>query len=192
VVVKIEGVLIPPPAAWTRRLAGGPSDSFEAHELFPRWAEALRIEPDRLRERLVALAETSGWTLEQPLRDFLESIYRHSPLRVAYLTGGPREWARTLTEQLELADLGDLIYHYDRYPYGSRRTLLQFLMNRFIAGRARTLLIGDHPADERLADREGTRFRSPLPPPDGTRRRGRWGRDYRDLREELRRLEPDD
>lgn len=184
-VVKIEGLLVPPPAGWMASLAGDPDGAFEGHELFPRWAGALGVSRPELRERLVELAADADWELEDPPREFLDTVYHHTPLRVAYLTTGPREWARGLADQLGLRERGDLVYHYDRYPYGTRRTLLQFLMNRFIAGRARTMLLGDHPADERLARREGARFRSPLPPPDGADEPEHWNRNYPRLLEEL-------
>lgn len=181
--------MVPPPGAWTESLAGSPDGTFEAHELFPRWAEALGVPRPVLRERLAVLAADADWELEDPLREFLDTVYHHSPLRLAYLTGGPREWARGLAERLGLTERGDLVYHYDRYPYGTRRTLFQFLMNRFIAGRARTMLLGDHPADERLTRREGARFRSPLPPPDDADHPEHWNREYPRLLEELEHLQ---
>ncbi len=187
-VVKIEGLLVPPPEAWADSLVDAPGDPFEAHELFPGWARSLGLPPATLRKRLASLAGEADWELAEGLRGFLDSVYGHSPLRVAYLTGGPREWARGLAERLELKQRGDLIYHYDRYPHGTRRTLLKFLMNRFIAGRARTMLLGDHPADERLAHREGARFRSPRRAPEDARNPDHWDRDYDRLAGELERL----
>lgn len=174
--VKVEGVLIDPPAEWPLDgVDSGSLANLDVDELFPGWCRQLDLAEDELRNRLTRLAEGGSLTVDPDLRELIDSTRNHSPIRVAFLSSGPEEWVRTLEETLDLTDLRDLSFCYDNYRHGNRRTLLQFLMNRFIAGKGRTLLLGRTLADERLARREKTRFRSLEPAPGDARTPDHWG-----------------
>lgn len=180
IVVKVEGVLVPSPREWDWGPLEDPG-GFTPDGLFPDWSEDVGLSPDGLRNRLGRLARESPPAVPPELRSFLDGVRNHTPLRVGFLSGGPTEWVEGLEEELDLDGLRDLTFCYDDYPHGTRRTLLQFLMNRFIAGKGRTLLLGDTMEDERLAVREETRFRSLEPPPDASSSPEHWDRSLEEL-----------
>jgi hypothetical protein len=192
-VVKVEGVLVPPLQEWVNQLAPVDTEDFDltGDELFPDWVQALNVGEETLRSSLVELAESDRFEVDDDLKNVIEYAHDHSPVRVALLSSGPEEWLKALSNSLSLADHVDLHYSYDRYTSGTRRTLLQFLMNRFIAGRERTLLLGNTVADERLAEREETRFRSFRPPPSEARQSGNWDWDADRLLEFIREKQPE-
>lgn len=174
-VVKIEGVLVDPPTEWS--LNDVPPERLKTlnpDELFPDWCDQLEVSDTGLRRTLVDYAESGSLRIEPELRSLLDSTRNHSPVRVAFLSSGPEEWVRALEKTYHLEELRDLSFCYDNYRHGSRRTLLQFLMNRFIAGKGRTLLLGRTPADELLANKEKTRFRSLEPPPNEALEPDNW------------------
>lgn len=173
-VVKVEGVLLPAPEEWDWGSQEQPGE-FSPDALFPNWAEEAGVRSEDLRVRLRRLARKNPPPVSPELRSFLNGVRNHTPMRVGFLSGGPSEWVDTLEDELDLGDLNDLTFCYDDYPHGTRRTLLQFLMNRFIAGKGRTLLLGDTLEDERLAALEETRFRSLEPAPDATEQPEQWG-----------------
>jgi hypothetical protein len=179
IVVKVEGVLVPSPEAWNG--SDTPTFSFDPDGLFPEWADEHGTDPDALRTELEQFARRSAPPVSDDLRSFLDRVRNHTPVRVGFLSGGPREWIEALETSRDLEDLRDLTFCYDDYPHGSRRTLLQFLMNRFIAGKGRTLLLGNTPADETLARTEKTRFRSLTEPSSDCRSLQNWGWDLADL-----------
>lgn len=171
-VVKVEGVLLPPPHEWD--WASEPVEDFSPDGLFPDWAKDADVPPEEFRGRLRRLARENPPRVSPELRSFLDGVRNHTPMRVGLLSGGPSEWVDTLEDELDLGSLNDRTFCYDDYPHGTRRTLLQFLMNRFIAGKGRTLLLGNTGADERLAALEETRFRSLEPAPDTAKRPEHW------------------
>lgn len=181
VVIKVEGVLVPPPNEW-----GNPTETtdfnFNPDTLFPQWAEELDRDTDRLRRDLKTLARQSPPEVSNELRSFLDYVCNHTPIRVGFLSGGPREWIQTLESTRNLDNLRDLTFCYDNYPHGSRRTLLQFLMNRFIAGKGRTLLLGNTLDDESIAKTEKTRFRALTDPPPDCENPNDWSRSIEEIR----------
>jgi len=179
IVVKVEGVLVPSPRDWNG--PDTPEFSFDPDGLFPEWADEHGADLDTLRTELAQFARRSAPPVRDDLRSFLDRVRNHTPVRVGFLSGGPREWIETLEASRDLEDLRDLSFCFDDYPHGSRRTLLQFLMNRFIAGKGRTLLLGNTTGDETLAHTEKTRFRSLADPPSDCRSAQNWGRDLTEL-----------
>lgn len=193
VVVKVEGILVPPVESWDREsLPENQSTRLDlsSQKIFSEWTPDRDEPPQWVREWM---AEQAGeFRLDEPLRQFLNWIKNHTPVRVGLLSVGPREWIQALESELNLEPLRDLTFHYDDYPHGDRRTLLQFLMNRFIAGKGRTLLLGNHPEDEGLALSEKARFRSLVDPPSDTtvQNLDSWGADLDEMREFIRQIQP--
>lgn len=166
-IVKLEGVLLPPPTQWNEVTDSINLTPFNPDQLFPDWCSSTNLAEQELRNRLESLAKKGDLPLDENIRSLLDEVHNHTPMRVALLSGGPSEWTETLIDSYELSDRIDLSFCYDNYKHGTRRTLLQFLMNRFIAGKGRTLLLGNTQDDERIAKKEETRFRSlQEPPPD--------------------------
>ncbi|MFB6344381.1 MAG: hypothetical protein ABEK50_01210 [bacterium] len=189
-VIKVEGVLVPPPTEWNL------PDTDEANpidpdELFPDWINRTGLTEDNLRSALVELARSGKFTVDSRLRSLIDHVRNHTPVRTAFLSSGPRDWIEALETQYELENLRDLSFCYDNYTHGSRRTLLQFLMNRFIAGKGRTMLLGRTLADETLARQEKTRFRSLQPPPENARNPDNWGWSLEQLRTFIKEKQPE-
>jgi len=190
-VVKVEGVLVPPPEQW---LPGNENRSSAApltgDELFPQWVRQSSLGDVELRQALTELAESETFQLDPDLERIVRYAHDHSPIRVALLSSGPDEWLKTLVEKLGIRDAVDLPYSYDRYAHGNRDILLKFLMNRFIAGRERTLFLGNTPGDERMARSENTRFRSLTAPPDGAKEAELWDWTADELIDYMRKKQP--
>lgn len=190
-VVKMEGVLIEPfPGLSLSGVDGETLSELDVDTLFPNWCDQLNQNEGDLRNSLAAQARSGKLSVDDDLRTLLNGTRNHSPVRVAFLSSGPKEWVQALEEQLDLQPLRDLTFCYDNYQHGTRRTLLQFLMNRFIAGKGRTLLLGNTLNDEELARREKTRFRSFEPAPDGARSPSNWGWSPSDLQSFLEEKQP--
>lgn len=193
VVVKVEGVLVESfQETVIDRLTSASGDGFDTDSLFPDWYAQLGVSEETLRDTLEQLAGSAELQLDENIIQFLDDLHNHTPLRVALLSSGPSEWVKTLAEHRNLDAVSDLIYSYDRYPHGTRRTLLQFLMNRFIAGKGRTLFLGNSMMDQRVADREDARFRSLESPPDTSESPERWNWSLEELRDYVREIQAED
>ncbi len=188
IVTRIEGLLAPRPEDL---LTLGPADSF-SHRMYPAWKEATDLDDARLR---TALSEAAAGIEEPPepgLVQYLRTVHDHTPVRVGLLTPGPEEWGRGLLERLDLESQVDYLFTFDNYQHADRDVQLQFLMNRFVAGRQRTLFIGADPSDQRVARRQDARFCSPLPAPEDPPDASRWGWDLVDLKEYLEAIQPEE
>lgn len=194
IVVKMEGVLFPPPEEW------GPPfsevvDSISpelSHTVFSDWPSITGTSESTLREALGEHASQGNLVVDSEIMDLIDYACNHSPIRVALLSVGPSEWIGPLIDRFSLDRVSDLLYCADHYPPGDRRVLIQFLMNRFIAGRERTLFLGNDPADEMLADRENTRFRSLEPVPDQALNPDDWGNTPEQLLNFIKEKQPKD
>lgn len=196
IVVKLEGVLFSAPDQWPAPFRENVkfTENIEAIEntVFSEWPSILRTDEKTLRRVLEKHARTAELSMDTRLRGLLDYAQNHSPVRVAILSTGPAEWIDRLRERFSLRDISELIYGADQYPPGNRQMLLQFLMNRFIAGRERTMLIGNHSEDEHLAHRENTRFRSLEPPPEDALNPDCWNYTDDQLMEFIREKQPED
>lgn len=173
-IVKLEDVLLDLPNAWESTLCRDTKDSVDVDTLFPAWADTLCMDESSLRNRLEDYALEDQLEIRQPIYDLLNTVRNHTPMRAAVLSTGPKEWVDTLKKRFDLEAVTDLCYHYDRYRHGDRDTLLMFLMNRFIAGKGRTLFLGSTLADERMSEREETRFKSLRSPPEKAENPENW------------------
>lgn len=163
-----------------------------ANTVFSEWPSILGTDEENLRRVLEEHARTAELSMDPRLRKLLDYAQNHSPVRVAILSTGPAEWINRLSERFSLQDISELIYGADHYPPGNRQMLLQFLMNRFIAGRERTMLIGNRLEDESLARRENTRFRSLENPPDNALNSDCWNHTGDQLMEFIREKQPEE
>lgn len=192
-VVKVEGVLIPSPDKWTKSTDKDISFGKLNHDnLFPDWSEKLDIPEDSLRNKLEDVASEGSISVNEKFVNFLNTVRNHTPTRVALLSSGPAEWIDRLVQSNSLEDVHDLSFCYDNYRHGTRKTLLQFLMNRFIAGKGRTLFLGESLRDERISSKEGTRFRSLEPPPENAIHPEAWNWSIQELKNFVNKVKAED
>jgi len=189
-IVKLENVLLPSAQEQLEEAFANSKDVSYGDVLFDVWSREYAGSGTRLRSRLPEWIRNGRFQISRRVREVMKYAHDHSPIRVALLSSGPEEWIDTVVNHYELEGIIDLPYCYDSYPHGTRRTLLQFLMNRFIAGRERTLFLGESIEDERLSDRENTRFRSLNAPPPDARNPVDWDWTAENLKSFLKEKQP--
>ncbi|MFB6356698.1 MAG: hypothetical protein ABEJ65_09315 [bacterium] len=189
-VVKVEQVLVTNFDELLRDRFEG-DVQVDANTVFKKWHQQNSMDEHQLRDELSKVGGSQQLNIDKSLVELMDWACNHTPVRVAIMSSGSREWVRSIVNTHELDSCIDLAYHYDRYPHGERRTLLQFLMNRFIAGKGRTMFIGTSLEDERLAQQEETRFRSLSERPTNNDDSGCWDYTVDELKEEIDRLKPE-
>lgn len=186
VVARVEGLLLPFP----EELFEGAQDGF-SDAMFPDWARSVDRDQAELRGELTERAETDK-PPEEDLVEFLRQLSNHTPVRIGLLTPGPNEWGELALGFHDMEDEVDYLFTYDNYVHADRDIQLQFLMNRFVAGRQRTLLIGSSPVDQQVAHRQEARFRSPLTPADDVPEPEEWGQELWELKEYVDSIKPEE